>query len=213
MQETSSPFQLWLSIVSCVCSNSCALIDPRLGSTGLRQRCRSASYDDRSSRPSTKYTYTLWKISVELIDRSHKIPASLSEQASANSFEGWVRSAAWRSRLQSSKPNSIKGYGSVYLDRMLRRYAQGALTLYSTESWHNWGPVQKIQKIRRSATVIAHLPPDLQRAARDSYAKSIHKVFLLAVCAAIMAYIVRLPVSDVRYIDIGIQCADLCVDT
>lgn len=55
--------------------------------------------------------------------------------------------------------------------------------------------LQIIRKIRSSAKAVAHLSPELQRVARDSYAESIHKVFLFAVCAAVAAYVARLPVS------------------
>lgn len=42
---------------------------------------------------------------------------------------------------------------------------------------------------------MACLPPDIQRAARDSYAISLKAVFTLAACSTFLAYIVRLPVS------------------
>ncbi|KAH9857446.1 vacuolar amino acid permease [Lenzites betulinus] len=53
-----------------------------------------------------------------------------------------------------------------------------------------------INRIRHSSTLVAHLPPDLQRAARDSYALSLRAVFILAAVATLLAYIVRLPIPD-----------------
>ena len=46
-----------------------------------------------------------------------------------------------------------------------------------------------------SATLVARLPPDLQRAARDSYAIALRAVFIMAACSTFLAYCARLPVS------------------
>lgn len=61
-----------------------------------------------------------------------------------------------------------------------------------------YGPdaTEIINSIRRSATLVASLPPDLQRAARDSYAGAIRDVFIFAACSTLMAYIVRLQLPD-----------------
>ncbi|KAN0075559.1 Major facilitator superfamily domain containing protein [Tylopilus felleus] len=53
-----------------------------------------------------------------------------------------------------------------------------------------------ISQIRHSTTLVARLPPDLQRAARDSYAVSLRAVFFLAACSTLLAYIVRLPIPE-----------------
>ncbi|KZT74098.1 MFS general substrate transporter [Daedalea quercina L-15889] len=53
-----------------------------------------------------------------------------------------------------------------------------------------------ITKIRHSATVVASLPPDLQRAARDSYAIALRVVFIMAACSTFLAYCARLPIPD-----------------
>ncbi|KAH9890458.1 vacuolar amino acid permease [Cubamyces lactineus] len=53
-----------------------------------------------------------------------------------------------------------------------------------------------ISKIRHSSTLVAKLPPDLQRAARDSYAISLRAVFIMAAVSTLLAYIVRLPIPD-----------------
>ncbi|KIK93560.1 hypothetical protein PAXRUDRAFT_144798 [Paxillus rubicundulus Ve08.2h10] len=55
---------------------------------------------------------------------------------------------------------------------------------------------QTINMIRHSATLVARLPPDLQRAARDSYAVALRAVFILAACSTFLAYVVRLPVPE-----------------
>ncbi|KAF8548481.1 MFS general substrate transporter [Imleria badia] len=53
-----------------------------------------------------------------------------------------------------------------------------------------------ISRIRHSTTLVARLPPDLQRAARDSYAASLRAVFFLAACSTLLAYIARLPIPE-----------------
>uniref|UniRef100_A0A8H7XZF8 Major facilitator superfamily (MFS) profile domain-containing protein n=1 Tax=Psilocybe cubensis TaxID=181762 RepID=A0A8H7XZF8_PSICU len=53
-----------------------------------------------------------------------------------------------------------------------------------------------IQKIQHSSKLVEHLPTDIQQTARDAYAASIQCVFILAACASLMAYIVRLPIPD-----------------
>ncbi|KAI6138005.1 major facilitator superfamily domain-containing protein [Pisolithus thermaeus] len=63
-----------------------------------------------------------------------------------------------------------------------------------------YGPdaTEIINNIRHSATLVASLPPDLQQAARDSYAVALRDVFIFAACSTLMAYIVRLPVRSRR---------------
>ncbi|KIM52409.1 hypothetical protein SCLCIDRAFT_1223761 [Scleroderma citrinum Foug A] len=53
-----------------------------------------------------------------------------------------------------------------------------------------------IHNIRHSATLVAQLPPDLQQAAKDSYAVALRDVFVFAACSTLVAYIVRLPVPE-----------------
>ncbi|KAH9939440.1 MFS general substrate transporter [Amylocystis lapponica] len=55
---------------------------------------------------------------------------------------------------------------------------------------------EMISRIRHSATLVAHLPPDLQRAARDSYAVALRAVFIMAACSTLLAYLVRIPIPD-----------------
>jgi len=58
------------------------------------------------------------------------------------------------------------------------------------------GAEKIIRKIRQSATFITQLPPDLQLAARNSYASALHIVFVTAACSTFVAYCIRFPVPD-----------------
>jgi len=53
-----------------------------------------------------------------------------------------------------------------------------------------------ISNIRHSATLVAKLPPDLQRSARDSYAIALRAVFIMAAVSTFVAYLARLPIPD-----------------
>ncbi|KAJ7700682.1 major facilitator superfamily domain-containing protein [Mycena rosella] len=53
-----------------------------------------------------------------------------------------------------------------------------------------------ILKIRQSSEFIRTLEPAEQQAARDAYAMSLKSVYVLAACAALVAYLVRLPLPD-----------------
>jgi len=55
---------------------------------------------------------------------------------------------------------------------------------------------ETIRRIRESTRLVISLPPDLQRAARDSYAVALRIVFTMAMCSTLMAYIARLPIPD-----------------
>ncbi|EJD06151.1 vacuolar amino acid permease [Fomitiporia mediterranea MF3/22] len=54
----------------------------------------------------------------------------------------------------------------------------------------------QIRRIRHSSKLVATLPPELQRAARDSYATSLRAVFIYAAVSTLLAYIVRLPIPE-----------------
>ncbi|KAI0690036.1 major facilitator superfamily domain-containing protein [Cytidiella melzeri] len=68
------------------------------------------------------------------------------------------------------------------------------------------GAEQMIEKIRHSATLVARLPPSLQRAARDSYASSLHVVFVAAACSTFIAYCIRFPVPDANLSEEPASC-------
>ncbi|KAJ7612093.1 vacuolar amino acid permease [Roridomyces roridus] len=53
-----------------------------------------------------------------------------------------------------------------------------------------------ILNIRRSSQIIHSLNPVEQRAARDAYAQSLRSVYILAACATLLAYLVRIPIPD-----------------
>ncbi|KAK1230076.1 hypothetical protein PQX77_006850 [Marasmius sp. AFHP31] len=53
-----------------------------------------------------------------------------------------------------------------------------------------------IQRIRQNARLVAALPPDIQRHARDSYAASLKDVFIFASCSTLLAFLVRLPIPE-----------------
>ncbi|PPQ73575.1 hypothetical protein CVT24_007461 [Panaeolus cyanescens] len=53
-----------------------------------------------------------------------------------------------------------------------------------------------ISRIRHSARLVAELPLDVQRIARDAYAASLRAVFMLAAVASLLAYLARLPIPD-----------------
>lgn len=59
-------------------------------------------------------------------------------------------------------------------------------------------PLKLILRIRQSAQLLEKLPPDIQRFARDAYAVSLERVFILAACSTLLAYVVRIPVGPPR---------------
>ncbi|KAG1854788.1 major facilitator superfamily domain-containing protein [Suillus subalutaceus] len=61
---------------------------------------------------------------------------------------------------------------------------------------HGDGAAEIVNQIRHSTTLVGRLPPDLQRAARESYAISLRAVFTLAACSTLLAYLVRLPIPE-----------------
>ncbi|KAG1819841.1 major facilitator superfamily domain-containing protein [Suillus subaureus] len=61
---------------------------------------------------------------------------------------------------------------------------------------HGDGAAEIVSQIRHSTTLVGGLPPDLQRAARESYAISLRAVFTLAACSTLLAYLVRLPIPE-----------------
>ncbi|KAI0312334.1 major facilitator superfamily domain-containing protein [Amylostereum chailletii] len=53
-----------------------------------------------------------------------------------------------------------------------------------------------IRSIRHSAKLVASLPPDIQREARDSYAIALKAVFTVAAGSTLLAWLVRLPIPE-----------------
>ncbi|KAF9220644.1 vacuolar amino acid permease [Gyrodon lividus] len=58
------------------------------------------------------------------------------------------------------------------------------------------GAEEIIRGIRHSSAVVPDLPRDLQRAAKDAYASSLHAVFVLAACSTLVAYVARVPIPE-----------------
>jgi len=70
------------------------------------------------------------------------------------------------------------------LDTELRKYITGPKA------------EELIRKIRHSSSVVSSLPDDIEKIARDSYAKSLKTVFIYAACSTMLAFLVRLPIPD-----------------
>ncbi|KAG6375867.1 major facilitator superfamily domain-containing protein [Boletus reticuloceps] len=108
--------------------------------------------------------------------------------------------------LQTMLKNSMAvgtGFGQVFrgLGQVSGVAVSSALFQYKLNSElhariHTPNAEEIISHIRHSTTLVAQLPPDLQRVARDSYAVSLRAVFLLAACSTLLAYFVRLPVPE-----------------
>ncbi|KZP06007.1 MFS general substrate transporter [Athelia psychrophila] len=63
---------------------------------------------------------------------------------------------------------------------------------------HGPDAAKLIKNIRHSSRLVASLPPDIQRDAREAYATSLKAVFTLAACASFLAFVVRLPVPEMK---------------
>jgi hypothetical protein len=59
---------------------------------------------------------------------------------------------------------------------------------------------------------VGTLPPDLRRAAQDSYKVGLKSVFFFAACMTLLAYIVRLPVSIPSYLSMLFRRLDRSSD-
>ncbi|KAL1947127.1 hypothetical protein VTO73DRAFT_14088 [Trametes versicolor] len=90
----------------------------------------------------------------------------------------------------------FRGIGQVGGVAISSALFQSVLTSELRKRIHTPDAESMISKIRRSSTLVARLPPDLQRAARDSYARSLRAVFIFAAVATFLAYLVRLPIPD-----------------
>lgn len=58
------------------------------------------------------------------------------------------------------------------------------------------GAEEIIAKIRQQAKLVATLPPEVQRPARDAYNASLKAVFIYAACSTLLAFCVRLPIPE-----------------
>ncbi|KAI0713744.1 MFS general substrate transporter [Earliella scabrosa] len=90
----------------------------------------------------------------------------------------------------------FRGVGQVGGVAISSALFQSILTTELHKRIHGEGAEEIISKIRHSSKLVADLEPDLQRAARDSYAISLRAVFIMAAVSTLLAYIVRLPIPD-----------------
>ena len=109
-----------------------------------------------------------------------------------------VRSAVSGSRPPCSSIRSARNCENVSMALVPMKYATLRASLFF---WTSYGCAdtawrfQLINRIRHSATLVATLPPETQRAARDSYAIALRAVFTMAAVSTAVAFVVRLPVS------------------
>ncbi|TBU53937.1 MFS general substrate transporter [Dichomitus squalens] len=90
----------------------------------------------------------------------------------------------------------FRGIGQVGGVAISAALFQSILNVELHKRIHTPDAEEMISKIRHSSTLVAQLPPHLQRAARDSYAISLRAVFIFAAIATLAAYLVRLPIPD-----------------
>ncbi|RPD55294.1 vacuolar amino acid permease [Lentinus tigrinus ALCF2SS1-7] len=90
----------------------------------------------------------------------------------------------------------FRGIGQVGGVAISSALFQSILNVELHKRIHTPDAEEMISKIRHSSTLVAQLRPDLQRAARDSYAISLRAVFIMAAVSTLLAYIVRLPIPD-----------------
>ncbi|KAH9036262.1 hypothetical protein EDB84DRAFT_1269187, partial [Lactarius hengduanensis] len=98
----------------------------------------------------------------------------------------------------------FRGLGQVSGVGVASALFQYTLSAELRKRIHGPGADQLINKIRHSATLVASLPLETQRAARDSYAIALRAVFIMAAFSTAVAFIVRLPVSP----SIFLFCSD-----
>ncbi|KAI0344962.1 MFS general substrate transporter [Trametopsis cervina] len=90
----------------------------------------------------------------------------------------------------------FRGLGQVGGVAISAALFQSILNVELHKRIHGPDAESTISRIRHSTNVVAQLPPDLQRAARDSYALGLRAVFILAACSTFLAYLARLPIPD-----------------
>ncbi|KAH8992189.1 vacuolar amino acid permease [Lactarius akahatsu] len=90
----------------------------------------------------------------------------------------------------------FRGLGQVSGVGVASALFQHTLSAELRKRIHGPGADQLINRIRHSATLIASLPLETQRAARDSYAIALRAVFIMAAFSTAVAFIVRLPIPE-----------------
>ncbi|KAI9453901.1 vacuolar amino acid permease [Lactarius psammicola] len=90
----------------------------------------------------------------------------------------------------------FRGLGQVSGVGVASALFQYTLSAELRKRIHGAGADELINRIRHSTTLVATLPPETQRAARDSYAIALRAVFVMAAFTTAVAFIVRLPIPD-----------------
>jgi MFS family permease len=90
----------------------------------------------------------------------------------------------------------FRGMGQVSGVGVASALFQYTLSAELRKRIHGAGANELINRIRHSATLVATLPPETQRAARDSYAIALRAVFTMAAFSTAVAFIVRLPIPE-----------------
>lgn len=102
-----------------------------------------------------------------------------------------VSSALFQTVLNQELRKRIEGDDAEQASLFTERWSIG---LYTDGHLVQW-----VTRIRHSATLVATLPPELQRIARDSYAASLKAVFTMAAVSTLLAYLARLPVRQQNF--------------
>ncbi|PSR82304.1 hypothetical protein PHLCEN_2v6100 [Hermanssonia centrifuga] len=90
----------------------------------------------------------------------------------------------------------FRGIGQVGGVAVSAAIFQSVLNVELHKRIHTDNANELITRIRHSTSLVATLPLELQRAARDSYAVALRTVFILAACSTFLAYLARLPIPD-----------------
>ncbi|TFY81589.1 hypothetical protein EWM64_g2423 [Hericium alpestre] len=90
----------------------------------------------------------------------------------------------------------FRGVGQVFGVGVSSAIFQYRLDAELTKRISGPNAAEMIRNIRHSAKLVAILPPDLQSAARESYATALNAVFTVAAASTLLAYVVRLPIPE-----------------
>ncbi|KAJ2923046.1 hypothetical protein H1R20_g14050, partial [Candolleomyces eurysporus] len=90
----------------------------------------------------------------------------------------------------------FRGIGQVIGVALASAVFQAVLNVELHKRITGPGSEEDITRIRRDSTLVAHLPPDLQSAARESYAIGLRWVFIVATICTGTAYCIRLTIRS-----------------
>ncbi|RXW23714.1 hypothetical protein EST38_g2132 [Candolleomyces aberdarensis] len=90
----------------------------------------------------------------------------------------------------------FRGIGQVIGVALASAVFQAVLNVELHKRITGPGAEDDITRIRRDSTLVAHLPPDLQSAARESYAIGLRWVFIVATICTGTAYCIRLTIRS-----------------